>query len=82
VEVKYQKYIHNQREKSSCISSLIKFKNKYCSYMRNICNKGIIKSLIGYSSYQIKKKVFMISMKYRYHVTLFYIMNKNILITY
>lgn len=56
VEIKYQKYIHNQCEKSSCISSLIKFKNKYCSYMRNICNKGIIKSLIGYSSYQNKKE--------------------------
>lgn len=24
--------------------------------MRNICNKGIIKSLIGYSSYQNKKE--------------------------
>ena len=56
VEVKYQKYIHKQCEKSSCISSLIKFKDKYCSYMRSISEKGIIRSLIGYSSYQNKKE--------------------------
>lgn len=56
VVVKCQKYIHNKCEKSSCISTLIKFKDKYCSYMRSICNKGIIRSLIGYSSYQNKKE--------------------------
>ena len=56
VEVKYQKYIHKQCEKSSCISSLIKFKEKYCSYMRSICNKGLTRSLMGYTSYQNKKE--------------------------
>ena len=56
VEVKSQKYIHKKCEKSSCITSLIKFKDKFCSYMRSICNKGIIRSLIGYSSYQNKKE--------------------------
>lgn len=56
VLVKYQKYIHKKCEKSSCISSLIKFKEKYCSYMRSICNKGLTRSLIGYTSYQNKKE--------------------------
>lgn len=56
VEVKYQKYIHRYCEKSSCISSLFKIKDKYCTYMRSICEKGIIRTLMGYSSYQNKKE--------------------------
>lgn len=56
VEVKCQKYIHPKCKKSSCISSLKKFKDKYCTYMRSICDKGIIRSLMGYSSYQNKKE--------------------------
>ena len=52
VVVKYQKYIHKKCEKSSCISSLIKFKEKYCNYMRSICNKGLTRSLMGYTSFK------------------------------
>lgn len=56
VEVKCQKYIHRYCEKSSCISSFFKIKDKFCTYMRSICEKGIIRSLMGYSSYQNKKE--------------------------
>jgi len=79
VIVKVQKYIHTKCEKSSCISSLIKFKKKFCSYMRSICDKGIIRSLIGYPRIKTKKKLFMMNMSYVFHEILYYIMNKNIM---
>ena len=54
--VKSQKYIHTKCEESSCITSLSNFKNKFCRYMKGICSKGLIRSLIGYNSYQNKKE--------------------------
>lgn len=56
VEVKCQKYIHKDCENSSCIASLHNIKDKFCTYMRSIRDKGVIRSLMGYNSYQNKKE--------------------------
>ena len=57
IRVKRQKYIHQNCEHSSCISSLNQIKDKWCSYMRSIRNNPSIQSMMGYFSYQTKSEL-------------------------
>ena len=56
LKLNLKKYIHKNCENSSCIASLHNIRDKFCSFMRSIREKGIIRTLTGYDPYQCKKE--------------------------